>query len=153
MARILRVLTCVGAVLLIGAAAYADFYAGFLCYDLCPPESGLADALALRFAQTAWLLLPGTLLLGCTWVICLTRLARVRRWPWFVAVLLALPFTLALAAVFVLHATGGYLLPITWLQHGYWSSAVDLAVLLLLIWPVTILLASYAIAPRNARSG
>jgi hypothetical protein len=122
-----------------------------ICFDECPSESELASTLLDRFANAAGLLLPGLLPLLAAWVLSLVVFARHRRWPWAATVFLALPLSLALSVATILRATGGHLLPVNWTQNAFWGPSLTPALLLLFIWPLVILFASFALPRPTSR--
>jgi hypothetical protein len=122
-----------------------------ICYDECPPESELASTLFDRFVHAAGLLLPGLLPILAAWVLSLVVFVRHRRWPWAAAVFLALPLSLALSVGTILRATGGHLLPINWTENAFWGPSLTPALLLLFIWPLVILFASFTLPRPSSR--
>ena len=112
--RLTLVLAYVGTVAFSGAAIFNLFGLDFICYDICPPEDGLAAALAQRLTWYWDYLLPGVLALMISWLLCLVQLGRAQYWGRFLVVLLMPLVGVALAVVAAFFAADGHLLPTTW---------------------------------------
>lgn len=151
MRRIMILLAYVGTVTFAGAVALTFFALDFLCYDMCPPESDLAATLSDLMARWIGTWLPGMVLFGIAWVLCLILLARNRHWVWLVAVLLAPAAGVGLAVLAAFHAADGHLFPTTWYVHGSWGAQKWLAFPPLLLGPLATILAGHVLRPRRAQ--
>ena len=145
MTRLALVLAYIGTVAFLGAAILNLFGLDFICYDICPPEDGLAAALAQRLTWYWDCLLPGVLALMIAWLLCLVQLGRTRRWVRFFAVLFMPLVGVALAVVAALFAADGHLLPTTWTVFSSWGARKYLVLPPLLLGPLTIILVCHAL--------
>jgi hypothetical protein len=143
--RITVGLATLGSIAFMCVSALNLFVLDFVCYDMCPPEDQLANALAQRLTWYWEHWLPGGLALTLAWILCLVQLGRARHWRTLLIVLLAPFASVGLSALVALWAADGHLLPTTWRAFSDWGARDLLVLPPLLLGPLAIMWACLAL--------
>ncbi|HEV8194365.1 MAG TPA: hypothetical protein VGP82_23180 [Ktedonobacterales bacterium] len=154
-ARFVLALAYLGLLLYAVGATFIVLRLQFDCANsqACPAAADPSTSLAAQLRGDAPVALAGALVLALAWLLCLAALWRAgRRW-WFLGVLLAFPFGLWLAGTVALSAAGGRMFPTTWETFGTWRSALLAVLLMSLIGPLALTVATHRLLERRKRSG
>jgi hypothetical protein len=145
MRLIIRLLVLVGTPLLEIGVAYLIFLGAFTCYDSgCGSASGEAAAVAATVTGVAPFTLLSAVPVTVAWILCLVQLLRAGHRAVAVAVALALPLAAALSLWLYYTGTVG-----TWNPHHLAGSTMYRLLGVLLLWPVVIFVATFALRRRQ----
>jgi hypothetical protein len=149
MLRLVRWLASLGAVALFLATAWLLFGFAFVCIDTCPDDAvipGFVTRQLLGSGSQGFLVALALLLPA--WVLSLALLARAGETWWVLGVALTPVASGALAVGIELLAGQGELLPTTLAAFNAWDGGLIWAGTALLLWPVTMLVASRRLGAR-----
>lgn len=154
MARYVLAFAYLGLLLYAVGATYVVMRLQFDCANAqaCPAAADPSASLAAQLREDAPVALAGALLLALAWLLCLAAHWRAgRRW-WCLGVLLALPLGLWLAGTTELDAGGGHIMPTTWETFGTWRSALWAVLLMSLIGPLALTVATHRLLEHSKPS-
>lgn len=145
MRLIIRLLALVGTPLMEIGVAYPIFLGAFSCYDSgCGSASGEAAAVAEVVTGVAPFTLLSAVPVTVAWILCLVQLLRAGHRGVAVAVALALPLAGALSLWLYYTGTSG-----TWNPHHLANTTTYSLLGVLLLWPVAIFAATFALRRRQ----
>jgi hypothetical protein len=147
MRLIIRLLVLVGTPLLEIGVAYLIFLGAFTCYDSgCGSASGEAAAVADAVTGAAPFTFLSALPITVAWILCLVQLIRAGHRGVAVAVALALPLAAVLSLWLYYTGTVG-----TWNPHHLAGVTTYQLLGVLLLWPLAIFVATFALALRRSQ--
>jgi hypothetical protein len=146
MKRVVRALSIVGLILAGGGFFFGAFLAGDACCDSCPESMSIAVYAARNVLGYS---LPGVLVAGLGWALCLCLLLRADQHRRAALVLAVLPLCALVSVVAVLVNNAGHLFPVHEGEIIRWERSLTWPFFLLLAWPILICPSTLAL-PRKA---